>query len=118
MMNLILIMSVRGTDRPFVQKFDNAIGISEFKILGEQCKIMDNTNMRSSGWIEWIGGEGHWKQEDEVFLVLGSLGVKGELEEKTDKGEFLTCLPGPGICYLSKLQWRVQIKYNQPLNIY
>ena len=43
------------------RKFDNATGTSEFKILVvEQCRIMENTNMRSSGWIKRIGGEGHW----------------------------------------------------------
>ena len=33
------------------------------------------------------------------FLVLHSLEVKDELEEKADKKVFLTCLPDPRICF-------------------
>lgn len=33
------------------------------------------------------------------FLVLCSLEVKDELEEKADKKVFLTCLPDPRICF-------------------
>lgn len=64
------------------RKFDNVIGILEFKILGvESSRIMESFNLKSmvglSG-VEWKLLEiKRWS-----FLVLSGLGVKGELERK------------------------------------
>lgn len=55
------------------RKLDKAIRISELYILvGEQYRITETANRRSSGWITWVGGEGHWVIGDKKVKFLSA----------------------------------------------
>lgn len=82
------------------RKFDNAIGISEFKILGvEPSRIMESSNLKSMAGSSGVEEKVIGNKKVKFFSAKWPRG-KGWAREKTDKKKFFACFPIPGIFQL------------------